>query len=46
MIISRPTSVIASVATKIKLFQDEDGRNTEHGINIKATKSQWFGFER
>jgi hypothetical protein len=32
VIISRPTSIIASVAIRVELFQDEDGRNTEHGI--------------
>jgi hypothetical protein len=35
VIISRPISIIASVAVKLKLFQDEDGRNREHGINTR-----------
>jgi hypothetical protein len=49
VVISRLTSIITSVVIKIKRFQDEGGRNTEHGTDIRKqgqSNSDLFGFER
>lgn len=34
---------MASVAIKVKPFQDEDGRNTEHGINTRRKRKSDSG---